>query len=96
MNEPIISVKTYAITYVSLLLLTLATTLLAYLDVGPLNTVLAIGIAVVKATLIAAVFMHVMREMTLVRLVIAGAIMWFVILISLTLSDYFTRAWFTT
>jgi cytochrome c oxidase subunit 4 len=96
MNEPIISVKTYAITYVSLLLLTLATTLLAYLDVGPLNTVLAIGIAVVKATLIAAVFMHVMREMMLVRLVIAGAIMWFVILISLTLSDYFTRAWFTT
>lgn len=91
MTEPIISRKTYILTYVGLLCLTLATTLLSYIDMGPFNTVVAVGIAVVKASLIAALFMHALYEDKLVKIILAGGVLWFLILITLTMTDYFTR-----
>ncbi len=91
MTEQVVSRKTYALTYGGLLLLTVATTLLSYIDMGPFNMVVALVIAVVKASLIAAVFMHALYESTLVRVVLAGGILWFLILISLTMTDYLTR-----
>ncbi|HTX39967.1 MAG TPA: hypothetical protein VME43_33340 [Bryobacteraceae bacterium] len=49
--------------------------------------------ATIKATLIASFFMHALLEKKLVKLVIAGAIAWFLILVTLTLGDYITRGW---
>jgi cytochrome c oxidase subunit 4 len=37
--------------------------------------------------------MHVLYEGRLVKLVIAGAVIWFVIFVSLTVNDYLTRGW---
>jgi len=93
MTEPVVSLKTYTGIFLSLLCLTLATTLLAYLDLGVFNMVIAITIAVIKATLIVAFFMHAMYEFKLVHVILAGGVLWFLILVFLTLGDYLTRGW---
>ena len=93
MTQPAVSIKTYLFTFVGLLVLTATTTLLGFVDMGPFNTGVALVIAAVKASLIAAFFMHALYESKLVRVVLAGGIIWFLILISLTVSDYVSRSW---
>ena len=60
---------------------------------GPLNAVVALTIAVVKATLVVLYFMHVRYSGRLVWLVIVAALLWLVIMFAITFSDYWTRAW---
>ena len=93
MSSTVVSARRYLQTYVALLILTAGTTFAAYLDKGWSAALVAILFALAKAVLIASVFMHVLYEGKLVKLVIAGAVVWFVILISLTLNDYITRGW---
>ncbi len=90
---PTVSRRTYTFTWLGLLALTLLTTLLGFVDMGPFSMVAAVGIAAIKAALIAAFFMHALFEAKLVRVVIAGGVLWFLILTSLTLGDYITRGW---
>jgi cytochrome c oxidase subunit 4 len=93
MSGPAVSAKAYFGTYLALLGLTLATTLLGFVDLGWGSMVLAVAFAAAKATLIAAFFMHALVEGKLVKIVIAGALVWFLILVTLTLGDYVTRGW---
>ena len=53
----------------------------------------ALAIAVFKATLVVLFFMHVKYSTHLTWAVVAGGIFWFAILITITMSDYLTRAW---
>ena len=93
MSQPTVSAKAYALTLVALLGLTLLTSLLALVNLGRYSFVAGIVIAVVKASLIAGIFMHALYETKLVRVVLAGGIIWFLIMISLTVVDYITRGW---
>jgi cytochrome c oxidase subunit IV len=93
MSGPTVSRKTYLLTFLGLLGLTVLTTLLGFIDMGPFNTVVALLLAAVKASLIAAFFMHALYESKLVRVVLAGGVIWFVILISITMTDYISRNW---
>ena len=93
MAEPVVPSRVYSLAYVVLLALTLITTLLAFLDLGPFSMVIAIAIAAAQASVIAAVFMHALYESTLVRVVAAGGILWFLIMATLTLTDYISRGW---
>jgi cytochrome c oxidase subunit 4 len=93
MSQPAVSRKTYLKTFLSLLALTLLTTLLGFIDMGHLNMVIALLLALAKASLIAAFFMHALYESKLVRVALAGGVIWFLILISLTVSDYLSRGW---
>jgi len=61
---------------------------------GPLNAVVALTIAVIKATLVVLYFMHVRYSGRLIWLVIGSAIFWLAIMFALTISDYWTRTWF--
>ena len=63
------------------------------MDLGPWNTVVALGIAFLKATLVALFFMHVKYSPRLTQVVVAGGLFWLVILIALTLSDFVSRGW---
>ena len=90
---PTVSRKTYALTWLGLLALTLLTTLLGYVNMGPFSMVAGVAIAACKAALIAAVFMHALFEGKLVWIVIAGGVLWFLIMTSLTVGDYITRGW---
>lgn len=93
MKQPVLSVKQYALTWVALLALVLITTLIAMLDLGPFTMIIAITIAATKASLVAAFFMHALYESKLVRIILAGGILWFLIMVSLTLGDYVSRGW---
>jgi cytochrome c oxidase subunit 4 len=60
---------------------------------GPLNVIIALTIACVKATLVVLYFMHVRYSSKLVWLIFASAVFWLAILFALTFADYWTRSW---
>jgi len=93
MPEHTISVKTYVLVWAALIVLTAATTGIAFLDLGRFNAVVALGIAVVKMLLVALFFMHVLYSTKLTKVVVVGGLFWLALLIFLTLSDFLTRGW---
>ena len=93
MAGPTLSLKTYLLTFAALLALTLSTVLIGFINLGRGSMFVAVAIATAKATLIASFFMHAIAEKKLIRVVIAGSLLWFLILATLTLGDYITRGW---
>ena len=93
MKKPVVSIRAYTLTFLSLLALALLTTLIGFLDLGPFSMVIAVTIAAAKATLIAAFFMHALYESKVVRVILSGGVIWFLIMVTLTLGDYMTRGW---
>jgi len=93
MSVHVVPVRVYLLVFVALLALTATTASVAFVDLGPLNNVVALGIAGVKAALVILFFMHVRYGTRLTPLVIAASLFWLVILFVLSLSDYLTRGW---
>jgi cytochrome c oxidase subunit IV len=93
MQEHVDSIKTYTLVFLALLILTAATTVVATIDLGPLNVVMALLIAVVKMMLVALFFMHLRHSTILTKVVVGGGMLWLAILLVLSLSDFFTRGW---
>jgi cytochrome c oxidase subunit IV len=92
MEHPIVPVRTYILIYLILLVLAAATVGVAFIDLGDvINTVLAMSIASLKAVLVILFFMHVRYSDTLVRLFAIAGLVWLLILIGLTFTDYLTR-----
>jgi cytochrome c oxidase subunit 4 len=88
--------KVYFLVFAGLIGLTALTTGMAFVDLGAgWNTLVALAIAICKASLVAFFFMHLRWSSHLMRIVLLSAILWLAILISLTLSDVFTRNWTT-
>lgn len=83
--------STYYKVFAALIVLTVVTALIAYVDLGRLNVAVALAIAVVKMLIVALYFMHVRYSSMLTRLVVAGGLVWFGVLVLLSLSDYLTR-----
>jgi len=75
------------------MVLTGGTVWVAFIDLGALNTVIAMAFAVAKAILVILIFMHVRYSSPLTRIVVCGGVFWLLLLIALTLSDYLTRGW---
>ena len=95
MSDHIVPRRVYFTIYGILLLGTYLTVQMAFFDLGALNTIAALTIAVVKATLVVLFFMHVRYSTRLTWLVIAGSVLWLAILLAMTMGDYLTRAWRT-
>lgn len=81
----------YLYVFSALLVLTVVTWQIAYIDLGAWNTVVALIIAVCKAALVATFFMHLRWGSSVMRLVLFAAVFWLSILITLTIGDIFTR-----
>ena len=91
MSEQVISRKTYFLVFAALLVLLAATVGIREIDLGFGNIVAAMTIACIKALLVGLFFMH-LRYSSKMVLVFAGAgLLWLVILIVLTFSDYLSR-----
>ena len=90
---PVVSRKTYLFTWIGLLGLTLATTLLGFLNLGQFSIILAVLFALAKGSLIVSFFMHAAYEQKVIRVILVGGFVWFSILFSITLGDYITRGW---
>jgi len=67
----------------------------AYLEMGWLNTPVALAIAICKASLVVLFFMHVRYNTPLIWVFAAAGFFWLLILFSLTLQDYMSRGWET-
>ena len=93
MQGHVVSKKVYFLIFATLLVLTGVTTGVAFVDLGPWNTIVALIIACCKATLVILFFMHLRWSPRLMRIVVLSAILWLAILISLTTTDFFSRDW---
>ncbi len=94
MSEHIVHPRVYIVILLALIAGTTLTVFAAFRDFpGPLNAVVALTIAVIKATLVVLYFMHMRYSPRLIWLVMAAALFWMAILFALTISDYSTRAW---
>ena len=96
MSAHIVQPRVYVTIFLALMVGTTLTVLAAFYDFpGPLNVVVALTIAVIKATLVVLYFMHVRYSGRLIWLVITAALLWLGIMFALTVSDYWTRMWLT-
>ncbi len=93
MTEHIDRVRTYVLVFAVLIALTVLTTAVAFVDLGPFSVVVALAIAVCKMLLVALFFMHMRHSTRLTRLVVLGGLLWLIILILLSLTDFATRTW---
>ena len=93
MEHVIVPRSTYYTIFAALIVLTGLTTAVAFFDLGLLNPVVALSIAVFKATLVALFFMHLKYGSRLAWVIAGAAVFWLAILLLLILSDYLTRGW---
>lgn len=84
---------TYIIVFGTLLVGTLFTVIAANFDMGVMNPVIALGIASFKAVVVILFFMHVKFQSRLIKMTVAAGFFTFLVLITMTLSDYISRAW---
>jgi cytochrome c oxidase subunit 4 len=94
MTTRVVSDTTYIFVLLALLMLTVVTYLVARVDLGRLNIVIALAIAATKVSLVALYFMHARYSSRLTRVVIGAGLAWLAILLTLTLTDYATRTKF--
>ena len=91
-SEPVVSIRTYALVFLALLVLTGLTTAIAFLDLGGgINTTVALAIAVGKALLVILYFMHVRYSDRLTWVFAAAGFFWLLILIGGTMDEVLTR-----
>lgn len=83
--------KVYYLVFLALVVGTVLTWRVAFIDLGIWNPVVALAIACTKATLVVLFFMHVRYSSKLTMLVVAIGFFWLLIMISLDLTDYLTR-----
>ena len=99
----IVSPVTYMIVLLALLAGTALTVAASYFDLGEWhiapgvtlfwNPVVALAIASTKMILVVLFFMHVKYSPRLTKLTVASGFFMFLVLISMTLTDYMSRAW---
>jgi cytochrome c oxidase subunit IV len=95
MSQHIVPPRVYYTVFGMLMLGTAITVGVSFLDLGAFNAIVALTIAVFKATLVVLFFMHVKYSTKLTWVVVTGSVFWLAILLSLTFSDYLTRSWRT-
>ena len=76
-----------------LLVLTATTVGASYVEMGVFNPIVALGIAAVKMMLVVLFFMHVKYSTKLTKLTVGAGLFTFLVLVGMTMADYFTRAW---
>ncbi len=93
MTHHITSVRNYVLVFLALITLTVTTVLVSKVELGEYNFVVAMTIAVIKASLVVWFFMHVNRSTSLTRLFVFAGLFWLAILLVFLSSDYISRGW---
>ena len=93
MSEHIVPLKTNIAVWLTLMVLTGVTAGVAFIDLGPFNTVVALVIATCKATLVVLFFMHAYYSTKRTQLIIIAGVFWLAIMLFMTLGDYGSRSW---
>ncbi len=77
--------------FLALMVLTATTVWAALTDLGQWNDLVAMVIALTKATLVVLIFMQVRHASRLVKITVLAGFLWLAILFGITLTDYFSR-----
>ena len=94
MSEHIVPVRIYVTIFIVLLVGTALTVMAAFVNFPwQLNTIVALTIAITKATFVVLYFMHVRYSARLIWVILTAALFWMGIMFALTFSDYWTRGW---
>jgi len=97
MSEHIVPVRIYVTIFLVLLVGTALTVMAAYVDFPwQFNTIVAMTIAITKATFVVLYFMHVRYSSRLIWVIVGAALFWMAILFAFTLADFYTRPWLST
>jgi cytochrome c oxidase subunit 4 len=83
----------YSFVFLTLLVGTALTVVAANIDLGVFNPIIALGIASFKAVVVILFFMHVKYQSNLIKMTVGAGFFTFLVLITMTLSDYMSRAW---
>ena len=83
----------YCYVFGTLLLFTAITVGVAFLDLKWANPVIALAIASFKAVVVVLFFMHAAYQSRLIKMTIAAGFFMFLVLVSMTMTDYISRAW---
>lgn len=83
----------YYAVFAALIVGTALTVAAAFVDMGALNNVVMLGIAITKTLLVILFFMHVRWSTRLTWLVVASGFVWLLILFGITMTDYLSRGW---
>ena len=92
-SHHIVPVGVYIIVWLALIVGTVVTWQVALIDLGRWNVIVALTIAVCKASLVVLFFMHVKYSPLLTKLVVICGVFWLIILLTMTENDLLTRAW---
>lgn len=91
MTNHILPKKTYYLVAAALMVLLALTVGAAEVNLGELNVIVALAIAFAKAVLVVLFFMHVKYNSKLTWVFASGGVLWFLIMIILTMGDFIAR-----
>ncbi len=93
----VVPLAVYFKVFAALMVLLVITLVAAAFDLseywGPLNVIIAVTIAVIKAVLIILYFMHVRYSSKLTWFFAGVAFLWLMVMFSFTFADYMSRDW---
>jgi cytochrome c oxidase subunit 4 len=87
----VVPIRVYLAVFSALMVFTAITVAAAFVDLGALNNVVMLTIAVAKATLVVMFFMHVRYSTRLIPVVVFGGVFFLLVMFGITMSDYLTR-----
>ena len=87
-------VRIYITVFVALMVLTIVTVAVSYLDLSvPMAVAVALLVATVKGTLVACYFMHLVAEKKLIYIVLGLTALFFVVLLTLPILTHSNGFW---
>lgn len=90
-HHHIIPLSTYIGVFAALLVLTALTVAASHFDFGAMNTVINLGIASIKASLVLAIFMHLKYDDRLYLIVILTSVFFLIVMYFFSILDILTR-----
>ena len=93
MSGHVAPLKLYLGVFAILMVGTALTVLVAFYDLGALNNVVMLTVAIVKATFVVLYFMHVRWSTRLTWVVVVSGFFWLLIMFVFSMMDYLSRGW---
>ncbi len=98
MTHHVVPVRIYLLVFAALILLTALTVVVSFYDLGGgrlhyANAVVALSIALTKATLVVLYFMHLRYSSRLTWIFVSAGVFWFLLLMAFLFADVFSRGW---
>jgi cytochrome c oxidase subunit 4 len=93
MTHRVVPIRVYVTVFLVLIALTFTTVAVSKIELGELNVIVALTIAVIKASLVVWFFMHLNQSTSMTKLFAGAGLFWLGILLAFVFADYVSRGW---